>query len=44
MAQLQDKVAIITGAARGFGNEIARRFAEEGSEGGHCGPDASGHP
>ncbi|EBV3599795.1 short chain dehydrogenase [Salmonella enterica subsp. enterica serovar Virchow] len=31
MARLQDKVAIITGAASGFGEGMARRFAEEGA-------------
>ncbi len=29
--RLQDKVAIVTGAASGFGEGIARRFAEEGA-------------
>ncbi|RUM99076.1 glucose 1-dehydrogenase [Pseudaminobacter arsenicus] len=31
MARLRDKVAIITGAASGFGEGMARRFAEEGA-------------
>ena len=29
--RLQDKVAIVTGAASGFGAGIARRFAAEGA-------------
>lgn len=31
MAELQDKVAIVTGAASGIGQATARRFAEEGA-------------
>lgn len=31
MTQLKDKVAIITGAAGGFGEEIARRYVAEGA-------------
>ena len=30
--QLQDKVAVVTGAASGFGEGIARRFAAEGAK------------
>jgi len=32
MARLKDKVAVITGAASGFGEGMARRFAEEGAK------------
>ncbi|MBI1621088.1 SDR family oxidoreductase [Aquamicrobium zhengzhouense] len=32
MARLKDKVAIVTGAASGFGEGIARRYAEEGAK------------
>jgi len=31
MSRLKDKVAIVTGAASGFGEGMARRFAEEGA-------------
>ncbi|MEO3386456.1 SDR family oxidoreductase [Mesorhizobium sp. CAU 1741] len=32
MGRLQDKVAIVTGAASGFGEGIAKRYAEEGAK------------
>ncbi|SMH39361.1 3-oxoacyl-[acyl-carrier protein] reductase [Mesorhizobium australicum] len=32
MARLENKVAIVTGAASGFGEGMARRFAEEGAK------------
>ena len=32
MARLKDKVAVVTGAASGFGEGMARRFAEEGAK------------
>ncbi|MEE9255271.1 MAG: SDR family NAD(P)-dependent oxidoreductase, partial [Pseudomonadales bacterium] len=31
MARFQDKVAVVTGAASGFGEAIAKRFASEGA-------------
>jgi len=32
MSQLQNKVAIVTGAAGGFGAEIARAYVREGAK------------
>ena len=32
MNRLKDKVAIVTGAASGFGEGMAKRFAEEGAK------------
>ncbi len=29
--RLNGKIAIVTGAARGFGEAVARRYAEEGA-------------
>ena len=39
---LKDQVALIAGANRGIGRAVAKRFAEEGSEGWpeHAGDDA----
>jgi len=31
MSRLEGKIAIVTGAARGTGEQIARLFAEEGA-------------
>lgn len=36
MAKMKNKVILITGAAGGIGSATARRFVEQGREGGSC--------
>jgi NAD(P)-dependent dehydrogenase (short-subunit alcohol dehydrogenase family) len=42
MNRLQAKTALITGAARGIGAQIARRFTQQGREGHHQRPEPGG--